>query len=118
MENSVEMIAAQMIREEREAQGMSQGDLSRALVDEVGMELNQSTISKIEAGTRSIRVNELFAIAEALGVSVTSLTLMPPSKSLREAIRASGEASRALKEAAEQYVTYSHALTEKIRDIR
>lgn len=59
--------AAANIREQRSRAGMSQEQLATAL-KMYGFDLHQSTIAKIEAGKRPLRLAELFAFADALSI--------------------------------------------------
>lgn len=62
-----EQMAGRAIRLERQRQGMSQ----EALGQLIG--LRQMTVARTEAGTRPLRVDELFRIAGVLGVEPGSL---------------------------------------------
>jgi transcriptional regulator with XRE-family HTH domain len=55
------------IRDQRIREQISQEQLAQAL-NSFGFELHQSTIAKIEAGKRPLRLAELFAFADALNV--------------------------------------------------
>jgi transcriptional regulator with XRE-family HTH domain len=56
----------------REERGWSQGKLGRKLAP-LGFEMHQTTVAKLEAGGRPIRLNEAAAIAEVFGVSLWDL---------------------------------------------
>lgn len=60
------------IRETRVSLGISQQDLARRL-SEAGFSAVQTTIAKIEAGTRPLRISEFVGIANALGMPWQSL---------------------------------------------
>lgn len=60
---------AALLREYREAQGLSQVDLA-ALIDEP-----QSFVSKIESGTRRLDLVELEKVANALGIRLSEFVL-------------------------------------------
>lgn len=62
------------MRGEREARGMSQGELSRRLIDAGWPIFHQTTINRIESGTRPVKLDEAMAIADALGVDLEELT--------------------------------------------
>ena len=53
---------------------MSQKELARRLT-EYGFGIQQSAIAKIENGTRPLRISEMIAIAQALGIPYQSLLL-------------------------------------------
>ena len=57
-----------LIRSAREQLGISQAELSHRLVNKSGLELGNTTIAKIETGTRGLGVLEAAAISEALGI--------------------------------------------------
>lgn len=53
----------------REKQGLTQTDVARRL-RERGLSFHQSTVAKVETGERPIRLDEAYAIADALGSQV------------------------------------------------
>ncbi|MFE4409084.1 helix-turn-helix transcriptional regulator [Streptomyces sp. NPDC056821] len=57
----------------REARGISQAEVA-ARVTRLGVQLPQQTIARIEAGKRSLRLDEAEAIARALGSSLTEMS--------------------------------------------
>lgn len=59
---------AQQLRTARERNGMSQQAVAERL-GQLGLSLHQTAIAKIEAGRRSVSVEELFALAIALNVA-------------------------------------------------
>lgn len=60
------------VRHLRERREWSQAKLARHLSD-LGLEMHQTTVAKMEAGRRPIRVSEAAAVAQALGVPVDAL---------------------------------------------
>lgn len=60
----------------RAAQDLNQTDLARKIRD-AGLAFHQSTIAKIESGTRPVRLDEAYAIAQALGSSADDMTRGP-----------------------------------------
>lgn len=72
---SSEALVARRVKEMREARGWSQSRLADELKEIRPM--NQSSLSKVEAGSRGIGVDELLAFAEVFGVTVEHL-LLPP----------------------------------------
>lgn len=52
--------------------GLSQGELADRAAER-GLSLHQTTVSKIESGTRAVTVDDLWILASALGVSVLEL---------------------------------------------
>lgn len=72
----------------REKQGMNQTAMVRTLRD-AGIEWSQATLSKVEAGTRPVRLSEVPRLAQALGAS--GQDIMPASDALTDQIvRAKG----------------------------
>jgi transcriptional regulator with XRE-family HTH domain len=61
------------LRTERERREWSQSDLAQLLCDATGAKWHPTTIAKIEAGDRSVRIDEAVAIAEVLEVPLNSL---------------------------------------------
>ena len=62
------------IREERERQKLSQGELARRMAER-GFPYYQQTIRRIEEGRRKVSVGEAKALAEILGTTMDRLTL-------------------------------------------
>jgi transcriptional regulator with XRE-family HTH domain len=56
----------------REERGWTQPHLAQ-LLGERGLKTHATTVAKIEAGTRSVRINEAVALADLLDVSLDSL---------------------------------------------
>ena len=73
----LEAVVAARLREIRTAREMTQAALAKAMTS-AGYEMHQTTVAKIEAGSRPIRVNELAALASILEVRVTSLVETQP----------------------------------------
>ena len=57
----------------RKAKGYSQSDLA-GLLEQRGLPFQQQTILKIEKGSRPLKLEEAFVIADVLGVELSSLT--------------------------------------------
>lgn len=64
------------MRRLREAKGWTQDRLARALTN-LGTPATQSTVTRIEKGTRPLRLNEAEALARALGVAIEGLWRAP-----------------------------------------
>ncbi|GAA4626709.1 hypothetical protein GCM10023196_036050 [Actinoallomurus vinaceus] len=62
----------EQVRRIRKARGMSQEDLARALAG-TSVPRHQSTIAKLEAASRPLRLNEACDIATALGADLSSM---------------------------------------------
>lgn len=78
----------------REKQGISQSGLARAMAGQ-GFTFHQTTISRIEAGERPVRLAEATALAELVGAGVGDLTRPPDAA---EAIARVGRAMRKVTE--------------------
>lgn len=61
------------VRDEREHRGWSQADMAQMLLGKGIHPMHPTTIAKIEAGTRSVRINEAVGIAELFDVSLDTL---------------------------------------------
>lgn len=69
----------------RKEQDMSQGELARRMVEEGWEHFNQATVSRIEKGTRPVRLGEARALARVLGTEVGyMLSDSGPSRFLTE----------------------------------
>lgn len=73
------------VKDRRERQGLSQGDIAEAVTD-LGLPMLQQTVYRIEAGSRAVRLEEAAAVAEVLGNTVVELFEAPEVKSLVEAL--------------------------------
>lgn len=71
-----ERILGAKIRHLREERGWSQSDLARRL-SELGLDLHQTTIAKMEAGRRPLRVSEAVAVAQAFKLPANALFWLP-----------------------------------------
>lgn len=72
MNATADVEIGQRLQQVREQQKLSQAQAVRAL-GEAGLVWSQGTLSKVESGTRPVRLAELPAIARALGVSQSEL---------------------------------------------
>jgi transcriptional regulator with XRE-family HTH domain len=61
------------LKDQRKSRGWSQEDLAKMLLDRRIEGVYPSTIAKVEAGDRAVRIDELTAIADVFGVSVDTL---------------------------------------------
>lgn len=68
------------LKSERERRDWSQADMAN-LLSEKGIAVHPTTIAKIEAGDRAVRVDELNAIADLFGTSVDALLGRSPAGS-------------------------------------
>jgi transcriptional regulator with XRE-family HTH domain len=62
-----------VLKQQRERQGWTQPQMAKMLVDRGVQPMHDTTIAKIEAGTRSVRINEAVGIADVLGVPLDAL---------------------------------------------
>lgn len=83
-QESPERGVARRIKERREALGFSQAQLAAVLKDLTGVALDPSAITRLERGERSIRVDELVAIAFTLDVPVTDLLFSDADRALKD----------------------------------
>src|SRR6516225_8155876 len=82
------------IREERERQKLSQGELARRMADR-GFPFYQQTIRRIEEGRRKVSVGEAKAIAEILDTTVDQLTASVPEADAALAVTVASMSVRA-----------------------
>ncbi len=76
------------VRRQREKLGLSYAELSRRLA-EIGRDIPPLGLRRLEAGTRRADVDDLVALAAALGVSPSTL-LMPLAASRDEVVEVTG----------------------------
>lgn len=75
--NKLERIMVEKFRTLREERGWSQVELSERLAD-FGIDMHQTTIAKLEAGKRPLRVSEMFGLSHVFGMppgAVFSMTV-------------------------------------------
>lgn len=63
----------QQLKKQRQLRGWTQPQLAAMLIDKGVSPMHATTIAKIEAAQRSVRINEAVAIADLFSVSVDSL---------------------------------------------
>lgn len=68
---------------------MTQAELAKALAEKVEHPIPVSSIGRIESGDRRVEVDDLMALAIALGVTPISL-LLPQARSPRDAVELTG----------------------------
>jgi transcriptional regulator with XRE-family HTH domain len=91
------------VREFRKAKGMSQEGLAEAL-SLSGRSYHQTTIAKLESGSRPTSIEELYLLAVILDVPATDLVVVQEDQNMeghRELIRLTTEIGRLTKELAE-----------------
>jgi transcriptional regulator with XRE-family HTH domain len=72
LNDRVEASFRDTVKDERKGRGWSQAHVAQLLSDK-GLAVYPTTVAKIEAGERAVRVDELVALANIFGVSVDAL---------------------------------------------
>ncbi len=90
-----ERILAAQVRAIREKLGMTQAEVASEMTAR-GLGMRQSTIAKIEAGQRPVRVNEAAMLAGILHTSVAELLADPARKGRLDALAAARATEREL----------------------
>lgn len=67
------------LREERRLAGLSQVELARAVSQHLGRSIDGSTLTRIEKGDRSVRIEEALALAQTLGRPLASFLEEAPT---------------------------------------
>jgi transcriptional regulator with XRE-family HTH domain len=100
------------VKGERESRGWSQADMAQMLSDRGIQPMHPTTVAKIEAGDRSVRINEAVGIADLFEVPVDSLLGRKPEaqRSQREYLL------RAFRDTARQSSQQVRAAMEAIRE--
>lgn len=82
-----EQVFARRVRQIRESLGVTQAALALAMEVKLGVKVDPTAITKIEAGSRAIRLNEAQAIADALDQTVDEVLrpALPPEEQVRQA---------------------------------
>ena len=73
---TLERSMCEKFRQLREERGWSQGELSERLAG-FGVDMHQTTIAKMEAGKRPLRVSEMFGLSHAFGMPTGAVFFMP-----------------------------------------
>jgi transcriptional regulator with XRE-family HTH domain len=107
------------LREFRERNGLSQGELAQRMTD-LGFGFSQATIWKVESKQRPVKVSEAVALGEALGLrSWTYLTQQPEVSrhhaDLEAANRKAYQTFETLKAAAAEYLRAQDELSLTVR---
>jgi transcriptional regulator with XRE-family HTH domain len=71
-----EHLLCQKVQQLRAERGWSQAELAKRL-SEIGFEMHQTTVAKLEAGKRPLRVAETFALAQVFGLPPLAMFRMP-----------------------------------------
>lgn len=71
-DSGIEKAVGEKVRQLRIERGWSQAELSEKL-DSLGWPMGQMTISRLEAGTRPLRLAEADALASAFGMTLVAL---------------------------------------------
>jgi transcriptional regulator with XRE-family HTH domain len=66
----------QQVARHREERGWSQAELARRL-SAIGFDMHQTTVAKLEAGKRPLRVAEALALAQVFGLPLLAMFHMP-----------------------------------------
>ncbi|MEX5259576.1 helix-turn-helix transcriptional regulator [Kocuria sp. CPCC 205263] len=98
------------MRRIREEKGWSQGELSRRLVDSGLSVFHQTTITRIENGSRPVKLDEAGVIAEALGVTLEVMTYDSMSAAVAGMVRQASEIRSELSVLGLRYVEAQHYL--------
>lgn len=64
---------ARRMREERAGTGVSQNEIAERISHRLGYKVDGSSVTRMEAGTRKVRIEEAVAIAAELGVPLSAL---------------------------------------------
>lgn len=94
----------------REEKGWSQGELSRRLLESGWSVFHQTTITRIESGSRQVRLDEAIAIANALHVTLETMTLDARAAAVLAEVRKSSELRRELSELGLRYAEAQRSL--------
>lgn len=119
---SVDEDFAANLRRRREAEGLSQDELAQRMTER-GFGFSQATVWKIEQGKRPVKISEMVALADALGVLRWHTLLDDPRRAdhesrLERGHRKAAAAHRALQEATAAYLWAQAELAVSVRDAR
>ncbi|MDH6460893.1 transcriptional regulator with XRE-family HTH domain [Micromonospora sp. A200] len=118
--SSAEQRFGAQVREAREVRGWSQEALARHLRESAGIELHQTAVARLERGERTIRFNEVAALAKLLGLDLQAYSAELPTLTDDEYEHAkeSLERTRAQEEqATRDLLRVQDQLTAEMRDL-
>lgn len=105
------------MRAERKARNLSQADLAKALNAVTEQDWHTTTIAKIEAGERSVRIDEAAAIADIFELSLDGF--LGRNKSPRETAMYSARAlSGSISQATYQLGSIHETLRDRVADLQ
>jgi len=90
-----ERVLAARVREIREKLGMTQAEVARGMTAQ-GLAMLQSTIAKIEACQRPVRLNEAVRLAAVLRTQLDDLMTDPRQRDMQDALAAARDEEREL----------------------
>lgn len=110
------------LRQARETQGLSQDELAQRMAER-GFGFGQATIWKIEQGKRPVKISELVALADALGLRGWTVLLSDPRDANRQfqlesAHFRAGAAYSDLKAAAARFLEAQAEVAVAVHDVR
>ena len=73
MSATVSQVFAQRLREERARAGLTQSELATRISDVLGTVVYGSGITRVEKGERAVKLEEAVAMAQVLGVELSSM---------------------------------------------
>ena len=73
MDAQIAEVFAQRLREERARAGLTQAELATQLSDVLGTAVYGSAITRVEKGVRSVKLEEAVAMAQVVGVELSSM---------------------------------------------
>jgi transcriptional regulator with XRE-family HTH domain len=76
-ENDAEHAFGKAVRDVRRTRGWTQEQLRRRLLDGYGIDLSKTAMARLELGQRPIRLNEVHAIAQLLGIDMSGFGREP-----------------------------------------
>lgn len=103
-----------MVRERRALLRLTQEELRRRLLDSYGIDLSKTAMSRLEAGERPIRLNEVHALAQLLELDLTVFG-RSPTRSVVEELDETLQDIRAQLSAFDQEIAVASAQAENAR---
>lgn len=73
MEPQASLVFRQRLREERERAGFSQMELARLMTERLSARIDSTTVTRMERGERTVRLDEAVVAAEVLGVPLPNM---------------------------------------------
>jgi transcriptional regulator with XRE-family HTH domain len=97
--HDAEHVFGEAVRSTRQARQWTQDQLRRRLLDGYGIDLSKTAMARLELGQRPIRLNEVHAISNLLGIDLSGFGRPPADEELADqALRVARDRQKAVQD--------------------